>query len=125
MKTPARSFVDLDVWKNSHACVLEVYRLTKTFPDYERFGLTTQLRRSAVSIPANIAEGFRKFSSADKARFLNTAEGSLEECRYYCILAQDLGYGETTRIREALDVIAGQLTAYIRRIRERGSSAGG
>jgi four helix bundle protein len=82
MKTPARSFVDLDVWKNSHACVLEVYRLTKRFPDHERFGLTTQLRRSAVSIPANIAEGFRKFSSADKARFLNTAEGSLEECRY-------------------------------------------
>ncbi len=125
MKAPARSFTDLDVWKNSHACVLEVYRLTETFPNHERYGLTIQLRRSAVSIPANIAEGFRKYTPSDKARFLNTAEGSLEECRYYCILAQDLGYGETAKIREALDVIAGQLTAYIRRLREPRAKAGG
>jgi four helix bundle protein len=124
MKTPARSFTDLDVWKNSHACVLEVYPLTETFPDHERFGLTFQFHRSAVSIPANIAEGFRKYTSADKARFLNTAKGSLEECRYYCILAQDLGYGETAKLSEALSVVAGQLTAYIRRLREPGVKAG-
>jgi len=124
MKTPARSFTDLDVWKNSHACVLEVYRLTETFPDHERFGLTIQFRRSAVSIPANIAEGFRKYTSADKAQFLNTAEGSLEECRYYCILAQDLGYGGTDKISEAFDVIAEQLSACIRRLREPGGEGG-
>ncbi len=124
MDTPAKSFTDLDVWKNSHACVLEVYRLTDTFPDNERFGLAVQMRRSAVSIPANIAEAFRKYTSADKARFLNIAEGSLEECRYYCILAQDLGYGETVKIRESLNVIARQLEAYIKRLREPRADSG-
>ena len=118
MREPAKSFQDLDVWKNSHGFVLEVYRLTATFPAEERFGLSSQFRRAAVSVPANIAEGFRKFTPADKARFLNTAEGSLEECRYYCILAQDLGYGETGKLREALDVIARQLSAYIQRLRK-------
>jgi len=103
MKTPARSFTDLEVWKNSHACVLEVYRLSETFPDHERFGLTTRFSRSAVSIPVKIAEGFRKYTSADRAQTLNTAGGSPEECRYCCILAQDLGYGATARIPEALD----------------------
>ncbi len=118
MRTAARSFTELEVWKNSHAWVLKVYRLTGTFPDHERFGLTSQWRRAAVSIPANIAEGFRKYTTADKARFLNVAEGSLEECRYYCILAQDLGYGDTGDLHEELDVINRQLAAYIRQIRQ-------
>ncbi|SPF36060.1 S23 ribosomal protein [Syntrophobacter sp. SbD1] len=118
MKNPARTFQDLDVWKNAHAFVLEVYRLTSAFPVDERFGLSSQFRRAAVSIPANIAEGFRKYTTADKARFLNMSEGSLEECRYYCILAQDLGYGNTINLQEALEAIAGQLAAYIRRLRE-------
>jgi four helix bundle protein len=118
MKTPAKTFQDLEVWKNSHAFVIDVYRLTATFPDDERFGMVSQFRRAAVSIPANIAEGFRKYTSADKARFFNTAEGSLEECRYYCILAQDLGYGNTINLQETLDGIAGQLAAYIHRLRE-------
>ena len=113
MKNPAKTFQDLDVWKNSHAFVLDVYRLTATFPADERFGMVIQFRRAAVSIPANIAEGFRKYTAADKARFFNTAEGSLEECRYYCILAQDLGYGNTINLQEALDGISGQLAAYI------------
>ena len=108
----------MEVWKNSHAFVLDVYRLTATFPADERFGMITQFRRAAVSIPANIAEGFRKYTVADKARFFNTAEGSLEECRYYCILAQDLGYGDTINLREALDGISRQLAAYIQRLRE-------
>lgn len=118
MRDPAKSFTDLEVWQKAHAFVLAVYRLTATFPAEERFGLTSQFRRAAVSIPANIAEGFRKFTTADKARFFNTAEGSLEECRYYCILGQDLGYGLTINLQEALDGIAGQLAAYIRRLRE-------
>ena len=71
-----------------------------------------------MKTPANIAEGFRKYTAADKARFFNTAEGSLEECRYYCILAQDLGYGNTINLQEALDGISGQLVAYIHRLRE-------
>jgi len=119
MRTPAKSFTDLEVWQKAHAFVLDVYQLTTKFPGEERFGLTNQFRRAAVSIPANIAEGFRKYTAADKARFMNTAEGSLEECRYYCILAQDLKYGNTSNLQEALNVIAGQLATYIRRLRER------
>lgn len=116
-RKPAKSFTDLDVWKNAHAFVLEAYRFTAKFPSEERFGLSSQFRRAAVSIPANIAEGFRKYSTADKARFMNIAEGSVEECQYYCILAQDLGYGKTESFRSSLDGIRMQLAAYIRRLR--------
>lgn len=119
MRAPAKSFTDLEVWRNAHAFVLDTYRLTSGFPPAEQFGLISQFRRAAVSIAANIAEGFRKYGLADKARFLNTSEGSLEECRYYCILTRDLGYGNTERLQEVLDVIAGQLAAYIRQLRRK------
>ncbi len=119
MKTPAKTFQDLDVWKNSHAFVLGVYRLTATFPADERFGMVSQFRRAAVSIPANIAEGFRRYTSADKAPFFNTAEGSLQVCRCHCILALDLEYGDTLKLQEALDEIAAQLAAYLRCLREK------
>jgi len=92
MRKPAKSFRDLIVWQKAHAFVLKVYSFSQSFPKYELYGLTSQLRRAAVSIPANIAEGFRKKSTNDKARFLNISEGSLEECRYYLILAKDLKY---------------------------------
>ena len=85
-------FEDLDVWRQAHALVLEVYRLTGGFPNDEKFGLVSQMRRAAVSVPANIAEGFKKRGSKDKANFYNIAQGSLEELRYYFILAHDLGY---------------------------------
>ena len=75
----------------AHEVVLAVYHLTRDFPKSEVYGLTSQARSAAVSIPANIAEGFRKRTSAEKSRFLNIAEGSLEEVRYYFILAGDLG----------------------------------
>jgi four helix bundle protein len=81
--------------------------------------LTSQFRRAAVSIPANIAEGFRRFTGADKARFMNTAEASADECDYYGILAKDLGYGETDQLRQSLSAICIQLAAYIRRLREK------
>lgn len=119
IREPAKSFTDLEVWQAAHAFVLDVYRLTSKFPTEERFGLSSQFRRAAVSIPANIAEGFRKYTTADKARFFNIAEGSLEECHYYCILTQDLGYGSTSTLQERLNAIAGQLAAYIRRLRAR------
>jgi four helix bundle protein len=73
--------------------VLEVYRYTESFPQREIYGLVQQRRKAAVSIPANVAEGFKRRGKADKARFMNIAEGSLEESRYYLILAHDLGYG--------------------------------
>ncbi|MGA2936039.1 MAG: four helix bundle protein [Syntrophobacteraceae bacterium] len=118
MKTPSKTFQDLEVWKNSHAFVLGVYRLTADFPADERFGMVSQFRRAAVSIPANIAEGSRKYTAADKARFFNSAEGSLEECRYYCILPRDLGYGNSIHLQKALDGLSGQPAAYIHRLRE-------
>jgi len=117
-RAPAKSFRDLEVWQRAHAFVLDVYALTRSLPSEERFGLTHQFRRAAVSIPANIAEGFRKYTGADKARFLNVSEGSLEECRYYCLLAQDLGYGTTVSLQSSLDAIAMQLSAYLCRLRE-------
>ena len=88
----AKTFEDILAWQKAHQFVLNVYRVTRNFPDFERFGLGSQFQRAAVSIAANIAEGFRKLSQADKLRFMNIAQGSLEECRYYCILSRDLGY---------------------------------
>lgn len=87
--SPARSFRDLLVWSKAHEFVLAVYSFTATFPKQEIYSLALQMRRAAVSIPANIAEGFRRRGRPDKARFMNIAEGSLEECRYYLILAQE------------------------------------
>ena len=87
-----RRFQDLATWQEAHRLVLAAYELTKGFPSDERFGLTSQMRRAAVSVPANIAEGFKRRGIQDKLRFYNVAEGSLEEVKYYLILAQDLGY---------------------------------
>lgn len=81
------------------------------------FTLTSQLRRAAISIPANFAEGFKKTSNADKLRFYNIAQGSLEECRYYLILAKDLGYGDTRELMAGLEVVSKMLSAYMRAIR--------
>ena len=85
-------FQNIGAWQKAHEFVLLVYRATKTYPDFEKFGLCSQFQRAAVSIPANIAEGYKKLSKADKLRFYNIAQGSLEECRYYILLSKDLGY---------------------------------
>ena len=92
MFEPSRNFTDLIAWQKAHEFVLEVYKATRSFPMEERFALCSQFQRAAVSIPANIAEGYKKLSKADKLRFLNIAQGSLEECRYYIILSRDLSY---------------------------------
>jgi len=92
--------------------VLAVYAFTAGFPKHEIFGLSQQWRRAAVSIPANIAEGFRRRGRADKVRFLNIAESSLEECRYYLILAHDLGYGDTTALTALIEEVSKMLNAY-------------
>ena len=85
-------FQNIVAWQKAHQFVLLVYRATKSYPEFEKFGLCSQFQRAAVSIPANIAEGYKKLSRADKLRFYNIAQGSLEECRYYIILSKDLGY---------------------------------
>ncbi len=114
----AQTFRDVEVWKKAHQFVLGVYRYTETFPKHERYGLSVQFRRAAVSIAANIAEGFRKRGGADKLRFYNIGQGSLEECRYYLILAQDLGYVDNEKQKELLEEVSRMLEAYIRCIRE-------
>jgi len=111
-RPPAKSFEDLVVWRKAHEFVLGVYELTASFPKHETYGLCSQMRRAAVSIPANIAEGFRKRGKADKARFMNTAEGSVEESRYYLILARALGYGETRSLIHTLDEVSRLLNSY-------------
>ena len=111
-RPPARSFGDLLVWRKAHEFVLAVYGFTAGFPRQETYGLALQMRRAAVSVPANIAEGFRRRAKADKAHYMNMAEGSLEECRYYLILSQDLGYGDTTKLSSTAEEVSRLLSAY-------------
>lgn len=94
--TASRSSEDVDIWQKAHEFVLVTYRVTESFPKHELFCLTSQLRRAAISIPANFAEGYRRESKREKVRFYNISIGSLEECRYYLRLAKDLGYADTT-----------------------------
>lgn len=111
-RKPARTFEDLVVWQKAHAFVLEVYRVSGGFPSNERYGLTSQLRRAAVSIAANVAEGFKKRSRTDKARFVNMAQGSLEEVRYYLILMHDLSYAMKDELVMRLEEVSRLLNAY-------------
>ena len=85
-------FQNIIAWQKAHQFVLLVYKKTKLYPDFEKFGLCSQFQRAAVSIAANIAEGYKKISRNDKLRFFNIAQGSLEECRYYILLSKDLEY---------------------------------
>lgn len=91
----SKRFEDLLVWQKAHEFVLLVYKETSSFPKDELYGLTSQFRRAAVSIPSNISEGYRKKGTLDKLRLYNISQGSLEECRYYIILSNDLGYIST------------------------------
>jgi four helix bundle protein len=112
MRKAAKSFQDLIVWQKAHAFVLNTYGWSEAFPKREIYGLTSQLRRAAVSIAANIAEGFKKRGPKDKLRFLNIAQGSLEETRYYLILAEDLGYGCGNRLNMEIEQVSKLLEAY-------------
>jgi four helix bundle protein len=117
-RQPAQKFEDLVVWQRSHALVLRVYKLTRTFPKDELFGITSQMRRAAASVPANIAEAFSKKGKADKARILNIAQASLEELRYYFILSRDLGYLSKDDDWADLSEVGRLLGAYVRAINE-------
>ncbi len=116
MSEAAKSFQDLMGWQKAHRFALAVYDLTRSFPREETHGLTSQFRRAAVSIPANVAEGFRKRGPADKLRFLNIAQGSAEECQYYLILSKDLGYGDRPEWTDLLDDVGRLLVAYAKGI---------
>ena len=109
---PAESFTDLIVWQKAHQFVLGIYKLTEHFPKTEIYGLTSQITRAAVSVPANIAEGFRKRSIRDKHRYMEIAHSSLEECRYYLILVADLDYGNIVELEQMLTEVSRMLYAY-------------
>jgi len=113
----SKTFEDVELWQLAHKWVLEVDKFWESFPKQELFGLTSQFRRAAVSVPANFAEGFKKIGLSDKLRFYNIAQGSLEECRYYLILARDLGYGDTTDLTNRVEQISKMLDSYMRSVR--------
>ena len=87
-----RNFFDLDTWRLGHLFVLQIYKQTKSFPPDERFGVTSQIRRAASSITANVAEGYERYYFKDKIRFYHTARASLAETQNFIFLARDLGY---------------------------------
>ena len=99
------SFESIIAWQKAHAFVMLVYEITQQFPIEEKFGLTSQFRRAAISIEANIAEGYKKIGRADKLRFLNIAQGSVEECRDYIILSRDLKYIQAEQFCNLRDYI--------------------
>ena len=117
-----KSFKEIFAWQRAHSFVISVYQVTKDYPQYERFSLCSQFQRAAVSIAANIAEGYRKDGIADKLRFLNTAQGSLEECRYYILLSYDLNYIDLetyNNMNVSLEETSKLLNAYYRGIKEK------
>ena len=111
-------FEQLEVWQEAHRMVLDVYRTSKGFPAEEKFGLVSQMRRAAVSVPANIAEGFKRRGLKDKAHFYNIAQGSLEEVRYYFILCRDLSYAVPFEVLvDRADRVGRMLTGLINSLR--------
>lgn len=117
-----KTIEDIRVWTDSHRLVLNIYKLTETFPKSELFGLTSQLRRSASSIPTNIAEGFYRNSTRELIQFLYISRGSLGETKYHLLLSKDLNYidgqdyDDTT---DQLDSVHKQLNAWIRSHKEK------
>jgi len=120
-----KSFTDLRMWQKSHDFVLEIYKTTENFSKNELFGLTSQLRRAAVSIAANIAEGYKRKSKVEKLRFFNISQGSLEECRYYLILSKDLMYFNKEKYNDLVNKLTEasmSLNSYCKKMCEKISS---
>ncbi len=113
MDNPSQSFREVVVWQKAHAFTLAIYSLSSAFPSHESFGLTSQLRRAAASIPANFVEGFRKRTLPDKIRFNNMAQASADECLYHLILAHDLNYADTKVLQSDLEEVSRILQGYI------------
>jgi len=121
-------FEDLEIWRRSRALSLEVYTLSKDFPAFEQFAFTSQLRRAAVSVPTNIAEGTQRLHATDFARFLNMSEGSLGEVRSLLLMALDLDYGHVPAIQAALAEsreISRMLCRFRQRVEMRGAARRG
>jgi len=100
-----KDFSDLEVWQIGRSLVKESYELTSLFPKEEIFGIISQIKRAALSVPANIAEGFGRFHFPDKAKFYINARGSLYELKSHLLIAEDLGFASTDQIKDILTVI--------------------
>ncbi|MGA2408324.1 MAG: four helix bundle protein [Bacteroidales bacterium] len=116
MQEKAKSYRDLVIWQKSHNLVIEIYKITKLFPKEELFGLTSQLRRVSVSVPANIAEGFARPGLKDKLKFYSIASGSLNETGYFLFLSNELGYADTSALVVQVEEIGKMLNRYIKTI---------
>lgn len=117
-----KTFYELEVWQKAHQLTLDVHRATVSFPVEERFGLVSQLRRSAASVPANIAEGFGRGTTKDFLRFLDISGGSLNETRYFLLLSRDLGHlshEQHKRLDEQCDEVGRLLGGLVRSLRKR------
>lgn len=121
MERKAHSYQDLIVCQKAHKLVLNIYCITQTFPKEELFGLTSQIRRAAVSIPANIAEGFGRQGTKDKLRFYNISLASLNEVNYYLLLINDLKYAETNELILDIEEVGKMLKSYSSKISENSS----
>ena len=114
-----QDYRNLEVWKQAHLIVLDVYRLTSSYPKEELYGLVSQTRRAAASVPTNIAEGCGRGSDADFGRFLQIALGSATELDYHLLLACDLGYIDQTTLTSLssnLDRVRKMLNAFLKRL---------
>ena len=116
MHEGAKTFEDLIVWRKAHELALGVYEVTAKFPKEEIFGLTAQVRRSAVSVPSNIVEGFTRRGKSDKLKFYNYSDASLEEMRYQLMLGNDLGFADTTILQENAKEVRGILSSYTEKL---------
>lgn len=100
MNEKIRSFTDLEAWREGHRLVLEIYSVSKNFPNYELFGLTSQMRRCAVSITSNVAEGFPRRNHREKVQFYSISLGSIAELQNQLVISRDLGYLKESKFNE-------------------------
>jgi len=124
MLTKYNDFQQLPVWELSHKSTLEVYDLTQKFPKEEQYGLISQIRRSAASVPANIVEGLYRHTTKELIKFLYNARGSAGETKYHLLLAKDLGYiseKELLKMEEDYESIAKQINSWIKSLRNKNS----
>ena len=116
----SKSFKDLIVWQKAHQFVLQIYQLSRRMPKNEEYGITNQMKRSSVSIAANIVEGYKRLGKKDKLRFYNISQASLEETRYFLILIEDLGLVKNlSKEHELIESTSKLLLAYCRKIKDK------
>jgi four helix bundle protein len=120
MREPARKYTDLIVWQKAMASAKVIYRVTEAFPRAEMYGLTAQIRRCAVSIPSNIAEGFGRRGAGQFGQFLTIARGSIFELETQMLLAKEVGFlrdGDYEKVSTAVDEVERMLDALLRKVR--------